>query len=48
MSDIKTYTDKLQSPPSRSNGLFSDFRNFLWNNPRIQTLIKFNSEEKRD
>jgi hypothetical protein len=35
-------------PPSRSKGLFSDFRNFLWNKPRIQTLIKFNSKEKRD
>lgn len=42
-------TDKKlpQSPPSKSNGFFSDFRNFLWNRPQIPTLIKFTSEEKR-
>ncbi len=47
MSDTKIATNTIQSPPSRSNGLFSDFRSFLWNKPKIQTLIKFNSEEKR-
>lgn len=36
------------TPPIKSNGLFSDFRNFLWNKPKIRTLIKFNSKEKRD
>lgn len=36
------------APPSKSNGLFSDFRNFLWNKPKVRTLIKFSSKEKRD
>jgi len=35
-------------PPSKSKGLLTDFRYFLWNKPEIQTLIRFNSEEKRD
>lgn len=47
MSDDKTTANPIQWPPSRSNGLFSDFRNFLWNKPPISTLIKFNSDEKR-
>lgn len=47
MSDRKTNVNSIQSPPSKSNGLFSDFRNFLWNKPKIATLIQFNSEEKR-
>jgi len=47
MSDSETNVNSIQSPPSKSNGLFSDFRNFLWNKPKIATLIQFNSEEKR-
>jgi hypothetical protein len=47
MRDSETNINSIQSPPSKSNGLFSDFRNFLWNKPKIATLIKFNSEEKR-
>jgi hypothetical protein len=39
--------NQLLTPPSRSKGLFSDFRIFLWNNPNIRTLVKFNSGEKR-
>jgi len=35
-------------PPSRSKGLLTDFRNFLWNRPATETLIRFNSKEKRD
>lgn len=42
-SDIKPN----RVPPSKSKGLFSDFRNFLWNKPEFPTLIKFDSEEKR-
>ena len=38
----------MLKPPSRSNGFFSDFRNFLLNKPAIKTLIEFNSEEKRN
>lgn len=48
MADSKTIASTITDPPSRSTGLFSDFRNFLWNKPKIQTLIKFNSVEKRD
>jgi hypothetical protein len=44
----QTNKKTLLSPPSRSNGLFSDFRYFLWNRPKISTLIKFTSKEKRD
>lgn len=47
MSDHLNTSELLQSPPSRSNGLFSDFRNFLWNKPEIPTLIKFKTDEKR-
>ncbi len=35
-------------PPSRSQGVFTDFRYFLWDKPKIPTLIKFDTEEKRD
>lgn len=35
------------TPPERSTGVLSDFRKFLWNNPKISTLIRFDSEEKR-
>jgi len=48
MSDNKTTSSTPLAPPSRSNGLFSDFRNFLWNYPKIRTLIRFDSEEKRN
>lgn len=48
MSDGQTTMNSTKSPPSKSNGLFSDFRNFLWNKPNIPTRIKFTSEEKRD
>ena len=41
------HTKKL-IPPSRSDGLLTDFRYFLWNKPETQTLIRFNSKEKRD
>jgi len=41
------HTKKL-IPPSRSEGLLTDFRYFLWNKPETQTLIRFNSKEKRD
>ncbi|NQU85469.1 MAG: hypothetical protein HQ541_06885 [Mariniphaga sp.] len=34
-------------PPSRSKGVISDFLNFMWHKPKIPTLIKFDSEEKR-
>jgi hypothetical protein len=36
-----------KKPPSRSKNVFSDFRNFLLFKPKIQTLIKFDSDEKR-
>ncbi len=48
MTDGEATTNKKLVPPSRSAGLFSDFRYFLWNNPKIQTIIKFTSAEKRD
>jgi len=48
MNESKPISNSIQSPPPKSNGLFSDFRKFLWNRPKIQTLIKFNSKEKRD
>lgn len=47
MSDSKAINNIIQEPPSRSKGLYADLRNFLWNNPKISTHIKFNSEEKR-
>lgn len=47
MSDTKISSKILQLPPSRSNGLFADFRNFFWNRPKMRTLIKFKTEEKR-
>jgi len=47
MPDSKQVNSTVLTPPSRSKGLFSDFGYFLWNNPAIPTLIKFNSEEKR-
>lgn len=37
----------VHEPPCKSRTLFSDFRYFLWNKPKIKTLIKFNSEEER-
>lgn len=41
--------NKIQAltPPSRSKGLFSDFLNFLWKSPEIETLVHFTSTEKR-
>jgi hypothetical protein len=47
MFDSKAEKNTLQTPPSRSKSLFSDFRIFLWNKPKINTLVKFNSSEKR-
>ncbi|MEI8114770.1 MAG: hypothetical protein WCI54_14130 [Bacteroidia bacterium] len=48
MTDGEATTKQKLAPPSRSNGLFSDFGNFLWNKPKIKTLIKFTSTEKRE
>ena len=48
MTGNNSINTRLLVPPSRSKGLLTDFRNFLWNKPEIQTLIRFNSEEKRD
>jgi len=47
MSGNSVIHNQLLTPPSRSKGLFSDFRIFLWNNPKIRTIVKFNSGEKR-
>ena len=47
MRNLKTDTDTILHPPTKSKGLFSDFSNFLWKKPKIPTLIKFTSEEKR-
>jgi hypothetical protein len=47
MDKKNSFTNSIQSPPARSKGLFSDFRNFLWNKPKVATQIKFASEEKR-
>ncbi len=47
MLENKAIQNTILVPPPQSNGLFSDFRNFLWNKPQIKTLIKFSSEEKR-
>ena len=48
MTGNNSINTRLLVPPSKSKGLLTDFRNFLWNKPEIQTLIRFNSEEKRD
>ncbi len=48
MTDGEATTNKKLVPPSRSAGLFSDFSNFLWKKPKIKTLIKFTSTEKRE
>jgi hypothetical protein len=41
--------DKLNElkPPSRSKNVFTDFINFMWNKPKIPTLIKFMTDEDR-
>jgi hypothetical protein len=36
-----------KNPPSRSTGIFSDIRYFLWDKPEFPTFIKFQSEEER-
>ncbi|NOR76727.1 MAG: hypothetical protein GQ525_16405 [Draconibacterium sp.] len=42
-------TEKLfKKPPSRSKTLLSDAWYFLFNRPKIPTLIEFKSEEKRE
>ena len=38
---------ETKTPPNRSTGIISDVRYFLLNNPRIDTLIKFKTEEER-
>lgn len=43
----KTLSLTHNQPPSRSNNVFSDINYFLLNKPQRQTLIKFDSEEKR-
>lgn len=43
----KTSSVKIKKPPLRSKTVFSDIRIFLLNKPKKQTLIKFDSEEKR-
>ena len=43
----KNYIANGLKPPSRSRNLFTDFAYFMWNKPKAQTLIKFESEEKR-
>src|SRR5665647_281249 len=48
MTGNSSIDTKKLVPPSRSSGLLTDFRNFLWNKPETRTLINFNSEEKRD
>ena len=48
MTDNPSIANKIRIPPSRSGGLLTDFRNFLWNKPETKTLIRFNSKEKRD
>jgi len=37
----------FKKPPSQSSNIFTDFWHFLLNKPKIQTLRKFDSEEKR-
>ncbi len=39
--------EEIKKPPSRSRTVFSDIWHFLLNKPKIHTLIKFDSEEKR-
>lgn len=39
--------EMVKKPPSRSRTVFSDIWHFLLNKPSIRTLIKFDSEEKR-
>ena len=34
-------------PPVRSRNVYTDFFNFIWNKPKIQTLIIFGSDEER-
>lgn len=48
MPENKAIRNTVLTPPSRSKGLFSDFRNFLWARPKIATLIRVNSKQKRD
>lgn len=36
-----------KKPPSKSSGIFSDIRYFLWNKPEFPTYIKFHNEENR-
>ena len=48
MSDKKTSLNVAKSPPSRSKTIFSDAWYFLFKKPEIKTLIKFDSEEKRN
>ena len=43
----KPVSDKFITPPSKSLTILSDARLFLLNKPKIQTLIQFDSEEKR-
>lgn len=45
--DTKEAINKGLNPPSRSKNLFTDFGYFMLNKPKISTLIKFKSEEKR-
>ncbi len=37
----------IKSPPTKSTGIISDIRYFFFTNPKIKTLIKFNSQEER-
>src|SRR5680860_102726 len=43
----KTSSVNIKKPPSQSKTVLSDIRIFLLNKPKKQTLIKFDSEEKR-
>jgi hypothetical protein len=44
---IKDEIRSLMKPPTRSKNVLTDFLNFMWDKPKIPTLIKFESEEKR-
>lgn len=46
MNKKETNTNGLK-PPSRSKNIFTDFSNFMWNKPKIPTLIKFETEDDR-
>ncbi len=46
MKNEEMITNEL-TPPARSKNIFTDFGYFMWNKPKIPTLIKFESEEKR-